>query len=213
MTKKAKKQRGEAAAAPSAPEELSGSKGAEASEAEVTQVGEGVAQEVAELKDRLQRLGADYQNYQKRVQKELQQVRQWAKEDLVKGLLGVLDDFERTLANGGEAPDAGALLEGVRMVYDHLEKALEGAGLRRVTTEPGEAFDPGVHEALMQEESETVAPNCVVRELQCGYQMNERLLRPARVSVAKVAAGADESESEGGQEAQENDGGGEEQAE
>ena len=196
MMMKAKKEQGKSAADPSAPEKLTGPKGAEALEEDVTQAGEGVAQEVAELKDRLQRLGADYQNYQKRVQKELQQVRQWAKEDLAKGLLGVLDDFERTLASGEAAQDGGALLDGVRMVYDHMQKVLEGAGLRRVTVHAGEAFDPGVHEALMQEDSESVGPNCVVRELQCGYKMNERLLRPARVSVAKAAASAGESESQ-----------------
>ena len=142
--------------------------------------------ELEDLKQRLQRLGADYQNYQKRTQKQTEQATQYARENMVKSLLPVLDNFEHALENGSGEQNAEALLQGVQIVYDHLSGVLENAGLRRIEVEPGCSFDPAVHEAMLHEPSEEFAENAVLRELARGYVMNGRTLQPAKVSVVRT---------------------------
>jgi len=147
----------------------------------------GPEQELDEIKQRLQRLGADYQNYQKRSLRQLEQAAQFSKENMVKALLPVLDNFEHALAKGGEAQDVAALLEGVRIVYDHLMNVLQGAGMERIEVRPASAFDPNLHEAMMHQESKDQPEHTVLMELAPGYVMNGRTLRPAKVSVAKAS--------------------------
>jgi len=147
--------------------------------------------EMEELKSRLQRLGADYQNYQKRADRQIEQAARLARETLVKSLLPVLDNFEHTLENlerPGESQDINAILKGVRIVYDHLMSDMESAGLERIGVNQGERFDPTLHEAMLHEESDKFEDNSIIRELVPGYTMNGRTLRPVRVSVAKPAA-------------------------
>jgi len=167
---------------------------------QVKQAGEGLLspeQEIEQLKQRLQRLGADYQNYQKRANKQLEQATQIAREGLVKSLLPVLDNFEHTLENinsmekSGDAPDLGALLKGVQIVHDHLIDTLTAAGVHRIEVSQGEPFDPTLHEAMLREENEHFSENTILRELARGYLMNGRTLRPAKVSVAKGPAPKD----------------------
>ena len=154
-------------------------------------------QEMEQLKQRLQRLGADYQNYQKRANKQLEQATQIAREGLVKSLLPVLDNFEHTLENinslekSGNTPEFGALLKGVQIVHDHLMDALTAAGVHRIEVNQGEPFDPSLHEAMLQEENEHFPENTILRELARGYLMNGRTLRPAKVSVARGTAPKD----------------------
>ena len=160
-----------------------------------------IEQEMAELKERLQRLSADYQNYQKRAYRQMEQARQLAKEEMVKGLLSVLDDFEHALEKGREAKDVSAVLEGVRIVYDHLLKVLGGEGVRRIEVVVGERFDPSRHEAMLHENSSGFEDNAVLRELGAGYVMNDRTLRPAKVTVVKAAAQPTEPAEQGRAEA------------
>ncbi|MBN2375459.1 MAG: nucleotide exchange factor GrpE [Sedimentisphaerales bacterium] len=143
-------------------------------------------QELEELKGRFQRLAADYQNYQKRSHKQIDQARQFARDDLARSLLVVLDNFEHTLEKGREIESVQALLEGIRIVYDHFVDILTGQGLKRITVEKGMAFDPNLHEALLHEPSDEYAANTIIRELSPGYAINDRTLRPAKVSVAKA---------------------------
>jgi molecular chaperone GrpE len=159
---------------------------AEEAAGEVTQ--EQLNEEIAELQGRLQRLGADYQNYQKRSERQIQQAVQWAREEVVRSLLGVLDNFDVAMERGREAQDVEALLEGFRIVRDHLGTALASQGLRPIAVEPGLGFDPALHEAMLHEPTAEFPENTVVRELSRGYQMGERTLRPAKVSVAKAVA-------------------------
>jgi len=141
-----------------------------------------------DLLSRLQRLSADYLNYQKRAQRDLDQARQFANEELIRNLLGVLDDMERALeharANHGQDDP---LYQGMQLVHD---KALETLG--RFGLEPiraiGEPFDPEHHAAMMQEPSTEQPPCTVLRELQRGYRLNGRTLRPAAVVVAAASA-------------------------
>jgi molecular chaperone GrpE len=176
--------------APNGASEAPGGQNSGGNEASVT-----IEQELDDLKQRLQRLAADYQNYQKRASKQMEQAGELTRESLVKALLPILDDFERALGAGGSG-DIGAVLQGVQIVYEHLQKVLEGYGMRRIAVKAGDRFDPNIHEAMMQEENATVAPNGVVRELGRGYVMNERTLRAAKVTVAKAPAATREETEE-----------------
>ncbi len=144
-----------------------------------------VEQELEELRSRFQRLAADYQNYQKRSYKQIEQTGQYAREEIAKSLLPVLDNFEHTLEKGADFADAAAVLEGVKIVYDHLLSVLAGHDVTRIEIQTGEPFNPNLHEAMLHEESDTCEENTIVRELAAGYLMNGRTLRPAKVSVAK----------------------------
>ncbi|MCK5272698.1 MAG: nucleotide exchange factor GrpE [Sedimentisphaerales bacterium] len=155
---------------------------------QITEASPDIEREMEELKSRFQRLGADYQNYQKRAEKQIEQAARLARENLVKSLLPVLDNFEHTLESletSGESQDTTAILKGVRIVYDHLMSDMETAGLERIQIKQGECFDPTLHEAMLQEESDEFENNTIIRELIPGYMMNGRTLRPTRVSVAK----------------------------
>lgn len=144
-----------------------------------------VEQELEELRGRFQRLAADYQNYQKRSYKQIEQAGQYAREEIAKSMLVVLDNFEHTLAKGSDVSDATAVLEGVKIVYDHLQSVLTGHGVTRIEVRTGDPFDPNLHEAMLHEESDECREGTVLRELAAGYTMGGRTLRPAKVSVAK----------------------------
>ena len=144
------------------------------------------AQEKEELLDRLRRLGADFQNYKKRVQKEIDQTREFANESLIKDLLPILDDMERVMTaaeqdHGAEDP----LYRGMQLLHDKMIGILETRGLTCIET-GSEIFDPELHAALMQEETDLQEPNTVLRELQKGYRLRSRTIRPASVVVAKA---------------------------
>jgi len=144
-----------------------------------------VANELEELKQKMQRLGADYHNYQKRSQKQIEQTAAMVSEGIVRAILPVLDNFEHALEKSGQTTDMDALLHGVKIVYDHLVNILEGVGMRRIEVKTGDEFNPSQHEAILHEESDGMPANAVVRELAHGYIMNGHTLRPAKVSVAK----------------------------
>jgi len=185
---KASEQEAPTSADPSAqtPVGPSGAPGANAEGAALEGVSEEqVSRELADVQDRLLHLAADYQNYQKRAQKQIAQAGQFAREEMVRTLLPVLDNLELALSKGQETEAGSALLEGVRIVYEHLTGVLAGHGLRRIAIEPGSDFDPKFHEAVLYEPTAQYPPNQVVRELAGGYTVQERILRPAKVSVAQ----------------------------
>lgn len=136
--------------------------------------------------DRFLRAAAELENFRKRSARELSELRKYANQSLVRDLLPVVDNLERAI-EAARAGDAAAqpLLEGVDMIRRDILKVFEGNGVSPVET-VGRPFDPTVHEAVMQEAAvDDVPDNTVVRELQKGYCMHERLLRPAMVVVAK----------------------------
>ena len=140
------------------------------------------------MKENLQRLAADYQNYQKRSQKQMEQAAQFAREGLAKSLLPVLDNFSHALANGSQGPSGADVLEGVQIVYDHLCSTLASQGLTPIEVKAGDPFDPSLHEAMLHQESDGFKENVILQELARGYRMNERTLRPSKVVVAKAPA-------------------------
>ncbi len=159
-----------------------------------------VEPDAAELLDKLQRLAADYQNYQKRATRQIEQSGQYARENIARSLLPVLDNFDHTMEKGSQTQDVAAVMQGVQIVHDHLLNVLESAGMKKITVAPGSVFDPANHEAMMHEDTKEYEPNSVVRELAPGYVMNDRTLRPAKVSVARapevVVEGEDNEEGE-----------------
>jgi len=133
------------------------------------------------LYDRLARAQAEFDNARRRATKEQQDYRDFATADAIKTLLPALDSFERALQVKSEPADFRG---GVELIYKQLQDALAKLGVRAVPAK-GEAFDPHVHEAIEMVETSDAADHEVLEELQRGYKLKERLLRPAMVKVAK----------------------------
>lgn len=129
------------------------------------------------------RIVAELDNVRKRNARELEKARNFGVEGLAAELLAVADSLEMALSTGSDAP-AETLLEGGRNTLKQLQSALQKYGVTELYPE-GEPFDPELHEAMTMQPSDTAEPNTVMAVVQRGYQLNGRLLRPARVIVAK----------------------------
>ena len=141
-----------------------------------------VEEEKRELQERYLRSVAELDNFKKRVRREQAEAARYAAEPLVRSLLPVVDNLERALAHAeGEAN--GSLIEGVSLVHKALLDVLRQHGVRTIEAVPGEPFDPNLHEAVERREVDGEA-NRIVALWQPGYQMHDRLLRPARVTVS-----------------------------
>ena len=148
-------------------------------------------QEAADYYDRLLRLSAEFENYKKRSSRELADFRKFANEQIFKDLLGVIDNLERALASAADqGGNAGSIAEGVELTLKEILKILEKNGVTVIEAE-GEAFDPTYHQAVMQQEAADQPPNTVIQELQKGYLLHNRLLRPSMVAVSKAAGGSE----------------------
>jgi len=160
---------------------------------------ESLAAERDDLLDRLQRVSADYLNYQKRVARDVDEARLFANVELVKDLLALLDDMERALDAGRENhPAEDPLLTGMQLVYDKALEMLARHGVKPIEAQ-GQSFDPNRHEAMMQQPCSECEGPMVLEDLQRGYELRGRVIRPSRVIVAMPAAEqppqADKSES------------------
>ncbi len=152
---------------------------------------EALEREARENYDRYMRVAAEFENYKKRAAREMDDFRKYANESLIKELLPVVDNLERALeackVEEGANPQ---LTEGVEMTLQGILKVLEKFVVKPIDS-LGKPFDPGVHQAVMQREHNDKPENTVVEELQRGYTMHDRLLRPAMVVVSKSGAGQD----------------------
>ena len=148
---------------------------------------------IAELNERIVRLTADFDNFRKRAQREKNEARQFANQGLLEKLLPVLDNFEMALTAVKDADPS--VRDGVQMILDQLLGVLKESGVEPVDA-MGQAFDPNLHEALSQEETTEVEEGTVVQQVQRGYKLNDRLVRPARVVVAKAPGAAEEAPTE-----------------
>jgi molecular chaperone GrpE len=132
------------------------------------------------------RARADLENYRKRVQREKEDLSRFANENLLREILPVMDNLERALEHARQSDGGnGGLLQGVELTLGQFQRVLDKFGVTPIRS-LGEPFDPARHEALGQVESAEHPPNTVVQELQKGYLLNDRLLRPAMVMVAKA---------------------------
>lgn len=141
-------------------------------------------QDYQELQNQLLRTMADMQNMRKRFQQEAQQTRQFATEDLVRDLLPVLDNFERALLAAEKGASLESVVEGVKQVDRQLRSALERRSVIRIPAH-GEAFNPDLHEAIATDETDEHPEGTITGEIEPGYKMAEKVIRPARVRVSK----------------------------
>jgi molecular chaperone GrpE len=142
-------------------------------------------EEAEENYDRLLRVTADFENYKKRVAKEKSDLTRYGNEELIKALLPVIDNLERALGHASGEGEQEGIKGGVEMTLQQFLQILQRFGITPISAE-GERFDPTRHEAIMEQTTGDYAPGHVVSELEKGYLLNDRLVRPAKVVVAKA---------------------------
>lgn len=148
------------------------------------------ASKAEEYWDRLLRQTADFDNFKKRAAREKTDAIKYANEGLLQKLLPILDNFEMALAavnSGGGAASAQSLQQGVSMIHSQLRNAMLEAGLEEIDAN-NQVFDPNMHEAVSQKETNEVPEGNVVQQMRKGYKFRDRLVRPASVVVAKKPA-------------------------
>jgi molecular chaperone GrpE len=165
------------------PEETQGA-GSEEGDNEADSL-EVLARERDEMRDRLLRKTAEFDNYRKRVDKERRELREWAAAEVLTDLVAILDDFDRALATDAPA-EAQPYRAGVELIHRQLGDLLRKRGVTAIET-LGTDFDPHLHQAVAYEETQGAREGEVVGEMRKGYRLGERLLRPALVRVAKAS--------------------------
>jgi molecular chaperone GrpE len=134
--------------------------------------------------DQFQRVGADYINFQKRVPRQISDTIAYEKEKIIKSLLPILDNFERTLHNAHSSKNTEAIIKGVQIIYDQMLNTLTLHGVEQIKA-LGETFDPALHEAVLQKTETEKQDNLVLEESQKGYKLNGHVIRPSKVIVNK----------------------------
>jgi len=134
--------------------------------------------------DRFLRVSADFENYKKRAAREMSEFRKYANESLISEMLNVVDNLERAIISStGNDKINNCLVEGVGMTLKEILKVFENYGVKPIES-LCKAFDPNFHQAVMQQDSEEHPENTVIAELQKGYMIHDRLLRPSMVIVS-----------------------------
>ncbi len=141
--------------------------------------------EKLELFETLQRVSADYANFQKRIPKQISDSVSYEKERLLKSLLPVLDNFEHTI-NSDHSGDIDAVMKGIKIVHDQMCDIFKSHGVEQILAE-SKLFDPSQHEAMLQRTEEDKENNLILEEFQKGYTLNGRVIRPSKVIVNKSA--------------------------
>ncbi|WP_194541624.1 nucleotide exchange factor GrpE [Paenibacillus sp. FSL W7-1279] len=139
--------------------------------------------EVLEHQQRTLRVQADFDNFRRRTQKEKEDLGKYASSKLITELLPVIDNFERALQASEENPEFESFSKGVSMIFRQLESVLATEGLTAMKS-VGEPFNPEYHQAIMQVESDEYEEGIVVEEVQKGYKLKDKVLRPAMVKVS-----------------------------
>ncbi|MEM2999905.1 MAG: nucleotide exchange factor GrpE [Candidatus Bathyarchaeia archaeon] len=134
---------------------------------------------------RLKYLQADFENLKKRVDRQIEEVKNYCTERLVVQLLDVQDELEMALKTAQSANSAQSLIEGVQMTLKKLRKVLEQEGVSPIECEKGKAFDPSCHQVVATVEQDDVEENVVVEEVRRGYRMKGKVIRPSIVKVSK----------------------------
>jgi len=142
------------------------------------------AEEASAHQDKWLRAHADFENMRKRMEKDKIEFIKYANEDMICELIGIVDNFERGLKSAEQKKDFDLLHQGVDMILKQLHQLLEARGLKRIKS-AGEKFDPYRHEALEVVPGEPSMEGKIAEELQTGYELNGRVIRPAKVRVVK----------------------------
>lgn len=147
-----------------------------------------VAQELAQAREHVKAVSAEFENFRRRQQEEQKRRQVLMKEELFRELLPLVDNLDRSLDAARQAQGASpeALLKGVELIRRSFDRLMENHEVVAIPTD-GASFDPTLHEAMMVEERDDVDDQTIVQELQKGYKMGDRVLRPAMVKVARKA--------------------------
>jgi molecular chaperone GrpE len=146
---------------------------------------EELEKEKEEIFSQLQRVGADYANFQKRAPKQIADTVCYEKERIIKSLLPILDNFEHTLQNAHAAEEPDVLIKGVQIIYDQMLDILKSHGVEQIEA-LGEVFEPALHEAMTRRAEADQDDGVVLEEFQKGYRLNGRVIRPSKVIVNKL---------------------------
>jgi molecular chaperone GrpE len=177
----------------------------EAKKAEVERAKAQANDELLKTRERMLRIAADFENFRKRSKKDLEDAQHKARVDILKEMLPVFDNLARAVEHGGSVQDIEPIIQGARMVTKQFEENLARFGLKRIES-VGEVFDPSIHDAIAQEESDEAKPGTIIKEFLAGYMLGDKLLRAAMVVVAKAGPGGAEKKKED-EEENETDGG------
>jgi len=141
-------------------------------------------EELLVAQDKYLRLAAEFENYKRRSQRDLNEAIKFANESILKNLVPVIDNLERAIQCGKDIGLDNAVMEGVELTHKSFLETVGKVGLRQISS-AGEPFDPSMHQAVAQVESSTLDANMVVDEFQKGYFLHDRIVRPAMVTVSK----------------------------
>lgn len=153
--------------------------------AQLQQEIESIRQERNELENRLLRVSADYQNFVRRSEQNIVTAREQQIMSVARALVTVLDHFDSALSVDLEKSSTQSLLQGVQIVRQELMKTLESYGIRRLDAVQGEPFDPNRHEAMVRQKVQGLQADHIASQFQPGYTLNDKTLRPAKVSVTE----------------------------
>jgi molecular chaperone GrpE len=134
--------------------------------------------------DQLLRIKAEFMNYQKRMVKESESTAQFAVQNLILDFLPELDNFDRALKLADNSKDFDKFVEGIKLIEEQLFKVLGKYGVEPIET-VGKAFDPNLHEAVMEEENNEIPHHTIIDEFQKGFLLKERVIRPSKVKVSR----------------------------
>lgn len=140
--------------------------------------------QIQTLRDQLLRTAAEFDNFRRRTEQERSDLRKYEGESVIKGLLTISDDFERSFAALEKTPDQASFVEGVRLISGNLAKLLEQKGVKPIEC-IGQTFDVNLHDALMHMEKEGVEPDTIIDEVMKGYTFNGKVIRHSKVLVAR----------------------------
>ncbi|TDM13097.1 nucleotide exchange factor GrpE [Macrococcus lamae] len=150
---------------------------------------DGLEKKVAELEqaaeaseEKYLRLYAEFENYKKRTRAELDTERTYRSQSVLRDIIPALDNIERALSQSGEDPAFQSLYKGLQMIHENLVSALKEHGLEEIQTQD-QVFDPNLHQAVLQDKDDSKDTGVILEELQKGYKLKERVLRPSMVKV------------------------------
>ena len=146
---------------------------------------ESLQKEVEETKDQWLRTRADFDNYKKRVLRDASRSYQDAMTSIIKIFLSIADDLERALKNQTENKEAASWVEGIELINQKLLTQFKNQSVERMVVNPGDGFDPNIHEAITQEDHPDFEEGQIIEVVQPGYRISDRIIRPAMVRVAR----------------------------
>lgn len=150
---------------------------------------------IKELEDRFLRLAAEFDNYKKRTARQFEEIIRTANENILIQLLEVVDNFHRALDTAGNAADFDSLHKGTELIYQHLADILKKEGIEKIEA-VGKQFDPNLHEAMMQIDSDKYPSGVVAMEMTAGYKLKGKVIRHSKVAVSRGNSGIEQDDSE-----------------